>query len=74
VQAGVTWFCVASESNSAWRVMPSVASLACEKLDIDALVLGAVEVGLGTPGHLRSRWRAFERLIELGVVAPQGII
>ena len=67
--AGVTLFCLASESNSACGVMPSVASLACENSTIDALVLGAVEVDLGDAGHLQQPLaHAFGGLLQLRVV------
>ena len=67
--AGTTLFCLASESNSACGVMPSVASLACENSTKMRLVLGAVEIDLGDAGHLQQPLaHAFGGLLQLRVV------
>ena len=67
--AGVTLFCLASESNSACGVMPSVASLAWLNSTIDALVLDAVEVDLGNPRHFQEPLaETFGGLLQLRIV------
>jgi hypothetical protein len=58
---------LASESNSACGVIPSVASLG--ELDEDSLVLGAVEIDFCHSRHLQQTLtHALGRLLELGVI------